>query len=61
MTSCTVCNKKIKKVMKIMYTCRCQNVYCSSHLHDHDCTFDHKAEYRDQLRKEMPRVVANKL
>ena len=38
---CLVCNKKLQSLMIQMYTCRCNGIYCSDHLHHHDCRYDY--------------------
>ena len=35
MVRCSVCQKKINPPAADMYTCRCKNLYCGAHMHDH--------------------------
>lgn len=58
---CTICKKKIKQFMMAVYTCRCKNIYCVSHLHNHNCTFDYHAEFTTKMKKNMPIIVADKI
>lgn len=41
---CAVCNKKIRALMLQMHRCRCSGVYCSGHLHVHNCTYEYHGE-----------------
>jgi hypothetical protein len=41
--------------------CRCEGIYCSTHLHDHKCTFDYNKSFRDKMMKELPKVEASKI
>ena len=52
---CTCCNKKIGL---IVYTCKCGNIYCQTHLspHNHNCQFDYIKEKKDQLIKQNPKL-----
>ena len=60
---CLFC--KIKKISSIFsYSCRCglKNLcqYCKM-PEDHRCTFDFKQDGRNQLEKENPVILADKL
>ena len=61
MDRCGRCNKKVGLVKR--FSCRCGNVYCSSHRHpeEHCCTFDFKSAGRELLAKANPVVHADKL
>lgn len=58
---CAVCNKKIL----ISFTCKCSSdkIYCNSHRYaeKHNCTFDYKTEFKNQLIKNNPIVVSEKV
>lgn len=43
MARCDKCNKKLGIHE---YKCKCNKIFCITHLHaeDHNCTFDYKAE-----------------
>ncbi len=62
MPSCNYC--KTKKVGIIHFTCKCEYkilcVKCRLPF-DHNCSFDHKKEWKDKLEKELPLIVAAKL
>lgn len=58
---CTICKKKINKVYSVISTCKCKNVFCSKHMHDHSCTFDYKEEFRVIQETKMEKVVAEKI
>lgn len=61
MSKCKICSKKIKSIFKDMYTCKCDGVYCSNHLHDHSCTYDMKAFHRKCLEKRLIKVKKSKI
>ena len=52
---CTCCNKKLGL---IIFTCKCGNIYCQTHLnpHNHNCQFDYIKEKKDQLIKQNPKL-----
>lgn len=43
--------------------CACSRTFCATHRHaeEHACTFDFKTSQRDQLAKQNPVVVADKV
>lgn len=57
---CFECNKRVGYTG---FTCRCGFTYCGSHRHAeaHKCTFDYKAQGREQLANNNPLVVASKV
>jgi hypothetical protein len=61
MAKCKVCNRGITPLMIDIYTCRCDNIYCRMHLHDHGCTFDYHELWRKQTEKVMTKVVRQKI
>ena len=44
--SCKVCKTRINPLMISMYKCKCHNVYCYIHLHDHECTFNYLENFQ---------------
>lgn len=60
MTRCKKCKRKVNKLMVDVYTCKCSLLFCANHLHDHKCSFDHKKEEKNRLRKNMPVIKSNK-
>lgn len=56
MVSCKDCKRKISKYMIDMYTCKCKLIFCSQHLHDHNCTFNHLNYNQNILKNKMPVV-----
>jgi hypothetical protein len=52
-----------KKLGLIPFGCKCGGNFCANHRHidTHDCTYDHKADYRRRLEETMPKVVADKI
>ena len=55
------CKKKIPSVLKEINRCRCGKLYCSKHRLDHQCTFDYHAHYKETLKKELIKVVPEKV
>ena len=56
---CMVCNKRLGL---LPFKCKCGGVSCSRHRWpDHLCTFDYRAQEREQLHKNNPVVVADKI
>lgn len=43
------------------YTCKCQHLFCSSHLHNHICVFDHKKNQKLKIKKELPLIKKDKI
>ena len=54
---CTVCRKK--DMCNIQ--CRCGKTVCLTHMHTHNCEFDYKKMYKEQLDKENPHVTQSKI
>lgn len=54
-TRCYLCNKKTGLTG---FLCRCGYVFCATHRHaeDHVCTFDHKAQARQLLAEQNPKL-----
>ena len=57
---CPMCNKKLGLMI---FTCQCEKRFCISHVQPelHNCTYDHKTKQRQELRKQLPQVVADKV
>ncbi|TKR88049.1 hypothetical protein L596_012350 [Steinernema carpocapsae] len=57
---CKMCHKKLGLTG---ISCRCGDVFCSTHRYEkeHNCDFDYKASERDQIKKNNPSVQADKL
>lgn len=47
--------------LSLQFNCKCGVMYCRTHLHNHNCQFDYKEEHREQLKKDHPRLIVNKL
>ena len=56
---CGVCRKKINLTY---IECRCGQKYCARHIcaYDHDCTYDHKKDQQDKIRKNNPVIIKEK-
>ena len=55
------CKNKIHSLMLNVHTCRCKNIYCPSHMHAHDCTFDYGLDWQKYAEKTMPKVEKEKV
>tara|TARA_B100001093_G_C26595844_1_gene913659 strand:+ start:93 stop:323 length:231 start_codon:yes stop_codon:yes gene_type:complete len=57
---CPVCNKKLGLMV---FTCKCEQRFCIAHMQPelHNCTYDHKAQQRKELKKLLPQVCAEKV
>lgn len=47
---CSICGKKIPKMMLQIHTCRCEKIFCSEHKHSHECTYDYKQHIQQQVK-----------
>lgn len=57
---CHMCNKRVGLTG---FTCRCGGLYCGEHRYDqaHNCSFDYKTMEREELRKNNPVIVSDKI
>lgn len=57
------CSSCKKRVGLTGFSCRCGNLFCSSHRYSdkHDCSFDYRSVGRDAIAKANPVVKAEKL
>jgi len=60
MPKCKICKRKILKWDIDIRTCKCGNLYCGKHAHDHSCAFDHAAAYKEKLVKKLPLIESDK-
>ena len=61
MTKCVLCKSKIHSLMIKVHTCRCKNIYCNLHMHDHNCEFNYKVEWQNNSEKFLPKINGEKL
>lgn len=54
MPSCKLCKRKISKCMVDVYKCKCNLIFCSEHLHNHKCNYNHLNDNQKILRNKMP-------
>lgn len=57
-TECYICGKKIKPIYKQMYTCRCKGIFCSKHMHKHDCTVNYNHLFREDNKVNVKNIIA---
>jgi hypothetical protein len=52
MSRCTHCKKKLGISE---YKCKCEKLFCITHLHaeSHNCTYDYKQEAQELLKKQL--------
>ncbi|VDM53573.1 unnamed protein product [Angiostrongylus costaricensis] len=57
---CQMCKKRVGLTG---FTCRCGGLYCGDHRYDqaHNCSFDYKTMEREEIRKNNPVVVSDKI
>ena len=61
---CFVCNKKLlKAIAPLIGLCKCEKIFCHKHIlpKNHNCTFDHKSKQREEMKKNMPVIVSDKV
>lgn len=60
---CHICNKKVPSYLvdTNVLKCRCDNVCCSLHIHQHNCTFDYTEEHKAKISKLLPKVKSSKI
>lgn len=61
MSKCCICKRKINHLLLDVYTCRCKNLYCKIHLHEHNCKFDYNKLFREQMKNKMFKVIKKKV
>ena len=59
--SCKVCKTRINPLMISMYKCKCHNVYCHIHLHEHECTFNYLENFQKEYEKTHKKILKSKL
>uniref|UniRef100_A0A1I7W8W7 AN1-type domain-containing protein n=1 Tax=Heterorhabditis bacteriophora TaxID=37862 RepID=A0A1I7W8W7_HETBA len=57
---CQMCKKRVGLTG---FSCRCGGLYCGEHRYDqaHNCSFDYKTMEREEIRKNNPVVVSDKI
>ena len=57
---CFKCNKKLGL---IPFDCKCGNFFCSKcrHPESHECTYDFRAQAKEQILKQNPVIKFNKI
>ena len=58
---CNCCKTKINPLLKDMFRCKCENIYCRVHLYDHNCTYNYLEHQKNKLTKSLEKVEANKI
>lgn len=61
--SCHFCNKSLKINQIITGKCKCNYLYCNSHLfyNNHNCTFDFHSFSSNEIQNKNKKIVAAKL
>jgi hypothetical protein len=55
--NCKVCNKRVM----FHNRCKCQDLFCSNHMLNHPCSFDHQGQHKKILEKRNPKIESEKL
>ena len=57
---CYHCNKKLKT---LFFTCKCKYTFCLNHQIPelHNCTFDFKKQFKEELKKNNPIIEPSKI
>lgn len=52
------CNHCKCKLGLIIFTCKCGQILCQTHLnpHNHNCSFDYVKEKKEQIQKNNPKL-----
>ena len=58
---CTICRKKIHSLYLVTHTCRCGQLFCDSHMHDHSCTYDYTENGKKVIEAQNPHVQFDKI
>ena len=61
---CHLCKKKIRGmryVVLISNKCKCEKVFCSNHLCDHNCSYDHQKNHQHHVLQQNPVVKPKSL
>ena len=43
--NCAICKKKLKLAQATIGKCKCNDVFCNIHIHNHQCPYDFKKEH----------------
>lgn len=58
---CSVCMKKLLSHLRCIHYCRCEKLFCATHMHQHKCSFDYGLENKQRCEKAFPKVIASKI
>lgn len=58
---CGVCHKRLPVTAVLGAKCKCGDLFCGAHMQSHACSFDYRAQARDQLRRANPEIAPTKL
>ncbi len=61
MSNCNICKKKLNKMMLSIYTCKCNKVYCDTHINSHNCTYDYKRAFECKIKHTLPSIKFQKV
>jgi hypothetical protein len=56
---CAKCSKKLL----IEYKCKCEMIFCITHLYSemHSCTYDYKQDEKKRIEQSLPCVITPKM
>jgi len=58
---CKTCDVRLPLTAHLGCGCKCGHVFCTAHLHCHDCEFDHRSIHKRKLAAANPKLSAPKL
>ncbi len=60
MASCLICKKKVSG-LSVLNICKCENTYCDNHMNNHNCTYNYREKYKQQIKGSLPLVSFDKV
>lgn len=60
---CECCHRKLRLSEALRFQCKCNKFLCYNHsdISKHECSYNHKKEYKYILEKKLPQVKSSKL
>ena len=59
--NCAICKKKLKLTQVTIGKCKCNEMFCNIHIHNHQCSYDFKKEHQSQLHTSIKLVEFTKV
>ncbi len=58
---CKKCDKKLKLAQQQIGICKCKNVYCPEHRHNHTCTYEYVKITKEKIALHNPNMNFQKV